>query len=1317
MRRRRWLLCAVAGAMAVAGAAVLALQSDWFRNRVRGRIVSEIEQSTGGRVEIGTFAYDWRTLTAEVSPFVLHGTEPATAPPLLRADRVRIGLKILSVLKRDIDVQEIAIERPQAHVTVGADGTSNFPSPRVSQANRNILQRLLDLKVKQFAVHHGFVDYNEARLPLDFRADDLAADIQYAANGGRYTGTLTARQVQGEYASLAGPLALNFNAHLALHKNRLEVISAELQRGGSRVHLAGEISNWNAPKGDFTIHSRLLSQDLASTFHLPEQGETNYTGKGWFRTFPFTFGLTGDVNGRVNNIRVVSNIEVEPARVVLPHAQLDLLGGAFRGRVSLTEWSKLSLEGDARNFPVEQLLRVSSQKLEGVSGMASGPVKATGVLTRRGLENLLLDAKVELTAGRVGLPLSGTLHVTYDQRAAKVAVSSSRLTLGSTLVEVAGTIGQSVEWHVESHNLNDLLALLNVAGRQVKAPPVELRGGIARFDGTVTGPIASSHLVGTVELTNLRYKEQQFDRFSAQVDITSALLTLHSFSLDQGSMHAQGPSASVGLADWRAVDASAITATVTASGIPLDRIVDAKLLVSGMASASFTLKGALGDPEGSGWFKSADLAAYGEKIARASAQVNYSRHTLTVTDGEINAGGGRLAVTGSYQHEARDWQTGQIRFALHGSGIGLASLQHVQDFHSGIRGQTSGNATGSAKSTNGVLDLVSLEADGSLRDIVIDDHPYGQIALKANTSHDILQVEARGDLGGARLTGIGQWQLTGDYPGTAQIEIPHLTVATLHSLSPGEHTRDKLPFDGYVQGTVRIEGPLKKLDSLRARAIFETVQINADPAAKPVAGVLAKDLMIRNAKPVLLSATSQAIEIESAEFAAKETTLRAVGRFALDSKTAWDLKVTGIVNLAILQLFNPDLLGSGSSVINATVRGTYDQPDVDGRMELKNASLFLKDVPNGIDQANGVILFDRNRATIQSLSASTGGGKVTFQAGSFLGFRGAAVAYRLQAEAQDVRYRSPDGLSITVGANLSLVGTSESSVLSGTVTVLRAGLSARTDIGSLLAATARPISTPTAPSEYLRGVQFDVRLLTAQSLQLQTSLTRDVQAEANLRIRGTSLKPVVMGNITVNSGEIDFFGNKYSITRGEVNFFNPAKIDPILDMDLETRVRGITVDIRFSGPLNKLNFSYRSDPPFEPNQIIALLAVGRVPTATGGLASAQTGATSSFLATSSNALVNQAIAPTNGRLERFFGVSHIKIDPQFTDVTAIPQARLTLEQQISKEVTLTYITNLTRAQEQLIRVEWDLSRQWAVVALRDESGAFGIDVQFKKRFK
>ncbi len=76
----------------------------------------------------------------------------------------------------------------------------------------------------------------------------------------------------------------------------------------------------------------------------------------------------------------------------------------------------------------------------------------------------------------------------------------------------------------------------------------------------------------------------------------------------------------------------------------------------------------------------------------------------------------------------------------------------------------------------------------------------------------------------------------------------------------------------------------------------------------------------------------------------------------------------------------------------------------------------------------------------------------------------------------------------------------------------------------------------------------------------------------------------------------------------------------------------------------------------------------------------------------------------------------MKIDPTLTGVDNLPQARLTIEQQVSRDITLTYITNLNRTQEQTIRVQWDLNRNWSAIAVRDPNGLFGIDFQYRKRF-
>ena len=86
---------------------------------MRRRVIAEVERSTGGKVEIKSFDYKWQTLTAEFHGFVVHGTEPPGAAPLLNIDTLRITLRIISVLERSVDLDSLVVEHPQFNLLIG----------------------------------------------------------------------------------------------------------------------------------------------------------------------------------------------------------------------------------------------------------------------------------------------------------------------------------------------------------------------------------------------------------------------------------------------------------------------------------------------------------------------------------------------------------------------------------------------------------------------------------------------------------------------------------------------------------------------------------------------------------------------------------------------------------------------------------------------------------------------------------------------------------------------------------------------------------------------------------------------------------------------------------------------------------------------------------------------------------------------------------------------------------------------------------------------------------------------------------------------
>ena len=1333
------LLGLVSLALVLLLAGIVVIQTAWFKNRVRAQLETVIERASGGRVEIGSFSYNWRTLTAEVAPFTLHGTEPATDPPLFRADKIQIGFKIISALEKKVDISSLVIEIPRLYITIDPAGSTNIPRPKVARLDQNVIEDLIDLRVRRIEIHHGVAAYNTWRVPLDATGEQLQMSLRYDASGARYLCAVSSARMRLASSLLRTPAWFSLDSELALAKDSIQITRMNLASGATKIESAGTIVNLFSPRLEFDVSAALPVEDLNKVVRTPlePRGELSVQGHvtaGGSAPDHFTGKVAGhslawvQKGVEIRNVALSSQADFTPDKFNLTNLQISSPDGSFRGATQIVVAQGLSLKGAIDGVTIAEIGRLTGRQTGSLSGTLSGPIELNGRFTPSGIAGARLNAALDLKPAAPGVPVSGSLAIRYDQSAQKLELGDSQLSVGSTRAMISGTLGQNLAVHLVSHNLNDVIPVLRAFGAEppaqwpVALQPSALQSGTARIDASVTGALRDPKISGKFDAGKLKLGGQSLDRVASNFAADRNTLVFQSLIVEQGKMRAEG-NARAELRNWALQGESPVSATLALRNADIPTLAAETGFntppATGSISATVRVSGSLESPLVAGTLTADDLTVYDEHFDQARADLTWTGTALEVSHGEARSGPGRVTLAGDYNHPANDWKDGSLRFDISSSGLDLAAIRHIQDLDGGLAGRLAFQAAGGAKIVNGQVDLTSLNGELTVRNAALDGHTYGNVTLTAATRLPLLALSATATLDGVQLQGSGEWRMEGDYRGEARFPIPRITFATLHDLAPGKHIRKDLPFDGYIEGQAVVSGPLNQLSAMKADVTLTTVQLNASPTARPAGGVPLQDLVLRNAQPLHIVAGAGAIDFGRASFIAKDTTLTAGGRLALNTKTPWDLAIQGKINFSILQLFNPDLLGSGASIVNVTVHGPLTEPQIQGRLELQNASLFIKDVSNGVDHANGVILFDRNRATVESLTGKSGGGDIAFESGSFLGFRGAALVYRLQATARNVRYRSGAGISVTADGSLALVGTSESSVLSGSVSLTRAAFNPTADVGAMLASTTTPVAAN--PNQYLSGLQLDVRVLTQHTLEVETALTRNIQADADLRVRGTPDRPILLGHLTINSGQIEFFGNKYSINRGEITFNNPARIEPVLNMDLTTHVRGINVDVTFSGPLNKLNFSYRSDPPLEASDIIALLAVGRTPSAAGplGASQASTNLNNNYLSLSSesDSLLSQAITPNSNRLQKFFGVSHIKIDPQITDVTIVPQDRLTMEQQVSSDVTLTYSTNLAIANQQIVRVEWDFSRKWSAVALRDENGAFSIDFLYRKRFK
>ena len=387
------------------------------------------------------------------------------------------------------------------------------------------------------------------------------------------------------------------------------------------------------------------------------------------------------------------------------------------------------------------------------------------------------------------------------------------------------------------------------------------------------------------------------------------------------------------------------------------------------------------------------------------------------------------------------------------------------------------------------------------------------------------------------------------------------------------------------------------------------------------------------------------------------------------------------------------------------------KPGLRGRVEFQNGSLSLEDVPNGLSQLHGVLEFNQNRLEVRSLTAMTGGGLLSF--GGNLTYQHGIYA-DLTVTGNSVRIRYPQGVSSEADTTLQLTGTQSSLLLSGNVLVTRFTVSPDFDMAALAAqaAAVQPVAPPSAPSNHVR---LDVRIRSSPQLNFQNAYAK-LAGDVDLRLRGTVASPSLLGRVSITEGSATIAGTRYDLQRGDITFTNPVRIQPTIDLTATARVEDYDITLGMHGTPDRMNVSYRSDPPLPEADVVALLALGRTQSEQGLYTEQQQQSVS--LAPSTDVLLGGALnATVSSRVQKLFGAGSVKVDPSYLGALGNSTTRITVEEQVGPNVTLTYATNVDTTAQQLIQAEFAVNRHVSLLVARDESGVFSMVIKAIRRYK
>jgi translocation and assembly module TamB len=322
--------------------------------------------------------------------------------------------------------------------------------------------------------------------------------------------------------------------------------------------------------------------------------------------------------------------------------------------------------------------------------------------------------------------------------------------------------------------------------------------------------------------------------------------------------------------------------------------------------------------------------------------------------------------------------------------------------------------------------------------------------------------------------------------------------------------------------------------------------------------------------------------------------------------------------------------------------------------------------------------------------------------------------FDLSADLEQVRLRYPTNFTSVLNGDLRMIGTPDRGQVDGDLIVSQLFASENINVARMIEAGSSFSQPPGEISSPLASnIRLNIRVVSSPAVRIETQDLRLV-ADVDLRLQGSVANPVEVGTIHFLSGQGILRGNRYRVNRGDITLTNPYRTQPILDLEVQTRVQRYELYLDITGPFDRLKFAYRSDPPLPTEDILSMLALGysrqeeQVTTAAGR----------PYSTVGASALLSEALSSqVTGRIQRLFGVSRIKVDPNVGLPGFGSGLRVTVEQRITSDLTLTYVTNTAYSQYRIIQFEWSVSEKVAVIGVRDQNGIFGLELRFRQRFK
>jgi translocation and assembly module TamB len=1255
---------------------------------------------------------DYKLTFSGVSPTLdlynvtISGAAPYSTLPLLEVDHVGATVQITSVLGRTWYLNDIRVDHPVGRVFVDAHGTNNLPPAKTSNSGQSKTD-IFDLGVRHALINNGEVYYNNRKSVLNADLHDLSFQAAFDAAKQSYSGSFSYRDGHLQMGN-NNPIPHNLGARFSATRQAFTLERALLSSGHSQFSLQVTLEDYANPKLRATYDASLDAGEfrrIIKNFKLPDgvirmAGSMNYVSRP---DVPMMAALevNGDLSSRALRVQTRSfrgEITNLGARYSLSHGNLEvldlrasLLGGQLTGTMTMLNVVGNSpqsrLHANLRGVSLAELkstMASPSLRQVGVTGGVNATADATWGKT---FDNLIAhtDANIDARVAPANIPFTGVIHARYAATAKQVTLSQSYLRTPQTSLTLDGTVSDrsALQVHIQSQNLHELETIADVFRPPAPGqPPIGLYG-TASFHGSVRGSTSTPEITGQLNAQNLKVRNSAWRLMRASVNLSPSQANLQNGLLQPADRGRITFTLTAGLRQWSFTDTSPFQIALDASNLNVAGLVQAagsQTPVFGTLAAKVAFHGTHLNPIGNGNLSLTNAKVSGEPINSLHVNFNGSGNEVHSTLAlRLPAGTARSAATIFLK-------TKTYQATLRADGIRLDQLQTLKALNRQITGVLNMNASG-----QGTLDNPQLTAVLTTLQLKIENQVINALTLKAEVANHVANLALDSQAINTSLRGHAIVQLSGQYFANATVDTQPIPLGPLVAMYAPAQAGS---ISGETELHATLRGPLNNKALLDAHAVIPSLRVTYQ-----------NKVQIGAASSIHLDYSNGVLNLRRTTISGTGTNLQLQGSVPIMDRTRpVSLLLLGTVDLQLAQLFSPDIASSGQLQFNINSFGQRATPEVRGEVKILNASFATGAAPLGLQNGNGVLILTKDRLDITQFQGTVGGGSVTAHGG---------VIYRPELRidialgGKNVRMLYLDGLRAGFDLNLALAGTPQNASLNGQVHLTALSFTPDFDFMELMGSVSGT-TTPPPSRSFADNLKLNLTLQSTSGINL-VSRELSLQAAANLRVQGTANQPAILGRINLNSGDLIFRGNHYLLQGGFIDFVNPYQTQPVLNVRVNTTIQQYNIHMMLRGPVDHLQTSYTSDPSLPPPDIINLIVFGKT-TEAQAVNPAPPGALGP-----ESLVASQVSSQVTSRVSKIAGISQLSVDPVLQGSNqGNPGARIAIQQRVTGNIFVTFSTDATSTQNQIIEVQYKVSPRVSVRGTRDQNGGFGFDTRIKK---